>query len=133
MSAPKLFRKEEVDGKIVVEVSGKAFGKAKDVAFGLDGTVVLIVLANDNSEAQVTMDRVMGVGDYIVITREAPQPKPSAALVNKPVAAPAPAPAVMAPPPVVPVPAVAGASFCRSCGNTLRPGAKFCTKCGTPA
>ena len=56
-----MFRKDEVDGKIVVEASGKAFGKAKDIAFGLDGTVALIVVGNDNSEVQITMDRVMGV------------------------------------------------------------------------
>lgn len=132
LSAPKLFRKEEVDGKVVVEVSGKAFGKAKDVAFGLDGTVALIVLTNDNSEAQITMDRVMGVGDYIVIRRDAPQPKPAPAPVKRPAAAPAVVPVMAAPSPVPPAPAVAMANVCRSCGASLRPGAKFCTKCGTP-
>jgi sporulation protein YlmC with PRC-barrel domain len=132
LSAPKLFRKEEVDGKVVVEVSGKAFGKAKDVAFGLDGTVALIVLTNDNSEAQITMDRVMGVGDYIVIRRDAPQPKPAPAPVKRPAAAPAVVPVMAAPSPVPPAPAVAMANVCRSCGASLRPGAKLCTKCGTP-
>ena len=122
LSAPKLFRKDEVDGKVVVEISGKAFGKAKDVAFGLDGTVALIVLTNDNSEVQITMDRVMGVGDYIVIRRDAPQPKPAPAVV----------PVMAAPSPALPVAPVAMANVCRSCGASLRPGAKFCTKCGTP-
>jgi sporulation protein YlmC with PRC-barrel domain len=123
-----MFRKDEVDGKIVVEANGKAFGKAKDIAFGLDGTVALIVLTNDNSEVQVAMDRVMGVGDYIVIRRDSPQPKvapPQPA--KKPVVAPAPVPVMASPPPA----AMAGGA-CRSCGAPLKPGAKFCTKCGTP-
>ena len=110
-----MFRKEEVDGKIVVEASGKALGKAKDIAFGLDGTVALIVLTNDNAEVQVTMDRVMGVGDYIVIRSDRPQQW--VAPPSPPVTAPPPAPMV---------------SVCRNCGAPLKPGAKFCTKCGTP-
>jgi sporulation protein YlmC with PRC-barrel domain len=125
-----MFRKDEVDGKIVIEANGKAFGKAKDIAFGLDGTVALIVLTNDNTEAQITMDRVMGVADYIVIRRDRPEPKvaPPPTPVKKPVVV-APAPVMAAPPP----PMAPAATSCRSCGAPLKPGAKFCTKCGTPA
>ncbi len=133
-----MFRKDEVDGKVVVEASGKALGKAKDIAFGLDGSVALIVVGNDNSEIQIMMDRVAGVADYIVVRREVKgdpsaqrKPQPMA-----PAAAPAPAPT---PAPVrvnaeIPTPpAMAAAQVCRNCGASLRAGAKFCTKCGTPA
>ena len=127
-----MFRKDEVAGKIVVEASGKALGKASDVAFGLDGTVALIVVGNDNSEIQITMDRIAGVADYIVVRRDKAE--------NKAVASPPKmhaAPAIPPPPPVsqpmaIPVAPVATAPFCRGCGAPLKEGAKFCTKCGTP-
>ena len=138
-----MFRKEEVEGKIVIEASGKALGKAKDVAFGLDGTVALIVQGSDDAEIQVTMDRVAGVGDYIVVRRE----KAEAPLVKRPAVpamqqSPSPGP-VAAANPAMPAPRTAApmatpaaapaAAVCRSCGAPLRAGAKFCTKCGTPA
>lgn len=134
MSSAKLFRKDEVDGKTVVETTGNTFGNAKDVAFGLDGTVALIVLDKDNNEVQVTMDRVLGVGDYIVIRKEKLESKPPTPPAPQPVVTPPPAPPVppaapatpMAPPPTVMAPMV-----CKSCGAALKPGARFCTKCGT--
>lgn len=129
MYSSKFFRKDEVAGKIVVETSGKALGKTKDIAFGLDGTVAMIMLTNDNSEELITMDRVLGVGDYIVVKKAAPERNPSPAPVEGAASVP-PAYAIPAPPPV---PAAPIASICRNCGSSLRLGAKFCTKCGTPA
>jgi sporulation protein YlmC with PRC-barrel domain len=132
-----MFRKEEVDGKIVIEASGKALGKAKDIAFGLDGSVALIVTANDNSEIQITMDRILGMADYIVVRRDRPEPKVEAP--PKRVPAPVPAvpvraqarvnPGIPTAPMVVPV---AASPVCKGCGAPLKVGAKFCTKCGTP-
>lgn len=139
-----MFRKDEVAGKIVVEASGKSLGKAKDIAFGLDGSVALIVAGDDNSEVQISMDRVAGVADYIVVRREqaqqAPKKPPAPAPTPAAAPAPAPAPATAIPPPpaartvpVTPAPAMQPASLtCKSCGAPLRAGAKFCTKCGTP-
>jgi sporulation protein YlmC with PRC-barrel domain len=131
-----MFRKDEVDGKIVVEASGKALGKAKDIAFGLDGSVALIVLGNDNAEIQITMDRITGVADYIVVRRDRPEPKADVPQKR----APAPVAAAVAPVqaranpgiPAAPVAVpVAAAPVCKNCGAPLRVGAKFCTKCGT--
>jgi len=125
MPTGKLFRKEEVEGKVVIDSSGRSFGKAKDVAFGLDGMVALIVLKNDNSEVEVPLDHVTGVADYILI-REGSEPRPA-----PPSAA---APGAIPPPPAYqPAPPAAVGSFCKGCGAPLKPGAKFCTKCGTPA
>lgn len=129
MSSSKFFRKDEVAGKIVVETSGKALGKTKDIAFGLDGTVAMIMLTNDNSEELITMDRVLGVGDYIVVKKAVPERNPSAPPVEG-AASVSPAYAIPAP---SPVPAAPTAPVCRNCGSSLRLGAKFCTKCGTPA
>jgi sporulation protein YlmC with PRC-barrel domain/ribosomal protein L40E len=146
-----MFRKEEVDGKIVVEASGKALGKATDIAFGLDGSVALIVKGDDNSEVQVSMDRIVGVADYIVVRREQKSELPPEKTVASP-AAPPPAPVSTPPParvnpgiPVSSTPALSSAGavapaatsssagrVCRGCGAPVRPGAKFCTKCGTP-
>ena len=142
-----MFRKDEVAGKIVVEASGKSLGKAKDIAFSLDGTVVLIVSANDNSEVEIPMDRIAGVAEYIVVRRPQ-QSEPGAAAPKKPVQAPAPManpspsaipvpqqprtnPAI--PPAASPVPVAVSSSVCKNCGAPLRAGAKFCTKCGAPA
>jgi len=106
-----MFRKEEIEGKVVVEASGKALGSAKDIAFGLDGSVALIVVGGDNAEIQISTDRVEGVADYIVVRREQKgETNPNAA---------------------IPVQAPTAAAACRKCGAPLRAGAKFCTKCGT--
>lgn len=129
MSSSKLFRKDEVDGKIVIEASGRALGKAKDVAFGLDGTVALIVLSDDSSEVQIPLDRVTGVAEYIVVKSDRPQARAMAA----PASALAPPPPVPAAPQAAPPPAAMAGNHCRACGAALKPGAKFCTKCGTPA
>jgi sporulation protein YlmC with PRC-barrel domain len=132
-----MFRKEEVDGKVVVEASGKSLGKAKDIAFGLDGSVALIVAGNDNAEIQITMDRITGVADYIAVRRNQPEPRveaPPKKVVSAPAPAPAPAP-VRVNPAIPPPPAaapIAAANVCKGCGAPLRAGAKFCTKCGTP-
>jgi sporulation protein YlmC with PRC-barrel domain/ribosomal protein L40E len=134
-----MFRKEEVDGKIVIEASGKSLGKAKDIAFGLDGSVALIIVGNDNAEISITMDRIVGVADYIVVRRDRPEPKAPPMKATAPVAAPAPMaarvnPAIPAAPMaarVAAAPAAAGL-VCTGCGAPLRVGAKFCTKCGTP-
>ncbi len=128
MSSSKFFRKDEVAGKTVVETSGKALGKTKDIAFGLDGTVAMIMETNDNTEELITMDRVLGVGDYIVIKKAVPERSPSPAPVegaaSVPIAYAIPAPSA--------VPVAPAMSVCRNCGSSLRLGAKFCTKCGTP-
>jgi sporulation protein YlmC with PRC-barrel domain len=129
-----MFRKDEVDGKIVIEASGKALGKAKDIAFGLDGSVALIVMGNDNSEIQITMDRITGVADYIVVRRDRPEPKADVPQKRAPapMAAAAPAPVQPRVNPAIPaaIP-IAAAPVCKNCGAPLRVGAKFCTKCGT--
>ena len=157
-STPKLFRKDEVEGKVVVETSGKSIGKATDIAFSLEGTTALIVKGYDGAEIQVTMDRVTGVGDFIVVRREKGDPIP----VKKPVPPFPASPAIVTPtsppkvsipvtssptvpmasnpftstttttPPPEPVPASpAATTICKNCGGTLRAGARFCTKCGS--
>lgn len=127
-----MFRKDELAGKIVVESSGRSLGKAKDIAFGLDGSVALIVAADDGSEIQIGMDRIAGVAEYIVVRREqtgAPAAAPSSAPAS-PIPPPRPGSAI--PLPAAPAQAAVGPSVCRNCGAQLRAGAKFCTKCGTP-
>lgn len=137
MSAPKMFRKDELAGKTVIESSGKSLGKAKDVAFGLDGSIALIVAANDGSETQIGMDRVAGVAEYIVVMRE--QDVGPSTVRKAQSAGPASIPSPQNPPqsgsnPGIPAPVsvTAGSAVCRNCGAPLRAGAKFCTRCGTP-
>lgn len=142
-----MFRKDELVGKVVVEASGKSLGKAKDLAFGLDGTVVLIVEGNESQEVQVSMDRIAGVADYIVVRREGVVPKRPAPGVQQAVPVPSAPQAAESTNPLIPPPrtpasaeaptsssptAASTSNSCKSCGAQLRPGAKFCTKCGTP-
>jgi sporulation protein YlmC with PRC-barrel domain len=70
MSGPRFFRKDEVEGKSVIFSSGRIAGKVKDVVFGLDGTIVLVVENENDSEARVPMSMVMGVADYVVVNDE---------------------------------------------------------------
>lgn len=152
-SSPKLFRKDEVEGKVVVETSGRSIGKASDIAFSLEGTMALIVMGYDGAEIQIAMERVTGVGDFIVVRRDKGDPIPtktpiaatvpsapavvtpmSTARATIPVTSPPPPPpttitssSTISPPP--PPPSVT--TTCKTCGATLRAGARFCTKCGS--
>jgi len=126
LSSPKLFRKDEVQGKIVIDSSGRALGKAKDVAFGLDGTVALIVLTDENSEVQISLDRITGVDEYIVVRGATPP-----ATLAMTATMPARATPISAQPP--PAPVMVAANHCKNCGAIMKPGAKFCTKCGAPS
>jgi sporulation protein YlmC with PRC-barrel domain len=115
-----MFRKDEVDGKVVIENSGNAIGKVKDIAFGLNGSVVLIVTGVDSKEVQISMDRIEGVGDYIVVRKDNVQP-----------VVPTVSPSFVVNPTIPPPPTMTNWT-CRTCGAPLKTGAKFCTKCGTP-
>ena len=63
----KSFRKEDVVGKTVIETSGLVKGKVKDVVFDLEGTITFVVQGDDGSESQVTVARVTGISDHVVV------------------------------------------------------------------
>jgi sporulation protein YlmC with PRC-barrel domain len=113
----KLYRAGDVQGKLVIETSGNRLGKAKEIAFSLDGTTTLFLEKDDGSEAQVPTSRLVAIGEFVVVRSDAPQVQVAGAYQAPP------PPAVVPPPPPTPV--------CRSCGAPLKPNAKFCTKCGT--
>ncbi len=120
MSSAKYFRNGELQGKTVIETTGNRLGKAKEVAFSLDGTAMLFVEKDDGGERQVPTSKVIAIGEFIVVRSEVAQ------IPSVPSAAPSPPPM----PTMVPAP-VPPAFVCRSCGAVLKPGARFCTKCGT--
>ena len=62
----RLFRKEEVEGKTVVYSSGWVAGKVKDVVFGLDGTLILVVQKEDSKEIRIPVSAILGVADYVI-------------------------------------------------------------------
>jgi len=129
MSSPKYFRNGELQGKTVIETNGNRLGKAKEVAFSLDGTSVLYVEKDDGSESEVRSSKLIAIGEFIVVKSEGVQSPPIApppVIPQAPVAAPWPQPA-QAPAPVSTPPAMS----CRNCGAPLKPGSRFCTKCGT--
>jgi sporulation protein YlmC with PRC-barrel domain/ribosomal protein L40E len=144
MSSPKFFGKEEVEGKTVIETNGNRLGKAKGVAFSLEGATMLFVEKDDGTENQIPMSKVMAIAEFIVVRTEGVTSEP-----RPPQSGPAPAPASITPPslpttvpepphaPVTPSPPQATvpapppkARVCRLCGDKLKPGAKFCSRCG---
>lgn len=76
MSSSRLFHKEEVTGKTVIDSTGQVTGKVKDVMFNLDGAVILLVEKKDGSEMQLPLSKVTGVSEFVVTKSESlPQPR----------------------------------------------------------
>lgn len=100
----KPFRKEEVQGKTVIETSGKVGGKVKDLTFSLDGTITLIVAKEDGTEVQVPLKQVIGISDHVVVRSDAPAIAPAARF--------------------------SGAGGCKYCGAELPAGTTWCPACG---
>jgi len=144
MSSPKFFGKEEVEGKTVIETNGNRLGKAKAVAFSLEGATVLFVEKDDGTENQIPMSKVMAIAEFIVVRTEGvtsePRPPPAGRVAAPASVTPPPAPTTAPAAPYSPVtpsqpqataPAPPPmARVCRLCGDKLKPGAKFCTRCG---
>jgi len=63
----KTFRKEDVVGKTVIETTGAVKGKVTDVTFDLNGTITLIVKGSDGNESQVTVAKVTGISDHVIV------------------------------------------------------------------
>ena len=116
----KLFRSGEIQGKMVIDTAGNRLGKAKEVAFSLDGGTVLVIEKEDGSEAQVQTARLVAIGEFVVA--KPGQPEAPARGVT-PVSQQAPQTTTVPPP----------AQLCRNCGSPLKPGARFCTRCGASA
>ena len=63
----KTFRKEDVVGKTVIDTSGTVRGKVADVMFDLGVTVTLVVKGADGNESQVTIAKVTGISEHVVV------------------------------------------------------------------
>lgn len=96
----KTFRKEDIVGKPVIETSGIAKGKVKDVTFDLAGTITLIVDGVDGKETQVPVSKVTGISDDVVVRSDSA------------------------------VVATASGSVCKYCGKPMTPGQMWCPSCG---
>jgi sporulation protein YlmC with PRC-barrel domain len=107
----RLFRKEELEGKTVVYSSGWVAGKVKDVVFGLDGTLILVVQKEDGKELRIPMSAILGAADYIVAKDQASGAYAGAG--------------------GVPAGSEAStATVCKFCGTTIPPGTVYCPGCG---
>ncbi|MDG6925991.1 MAG: PRC-barrel domain-containing protein [Nitrososphaerota archaeon] len=112
MVSHKSFRKQDVEGKPVVYSSGRTAGKVKDLAFNLDGTILLIVEKEGGAENQVPMRMVTGMSDYVVVREETTRPT--------------------SPVPPTSISWVQGrrGRNCKFCGRDASPGTTWCPSCG---
>lgn len=70
LPSSRLFHKEEVVGKTVIDSGGRVAGRVKDVLFGLNGTVMLVVEKKDGAELQVPMSGVVGISEFVITRSE---------------------------------------------------------------
>ena len=70
MPSSRLFHKEEIEGKTVIDSGGRVTGKVKDVLFSMSGGVMLVVEKKDGSELQVPMSNVVGLSEYVITRSE---------------------------------------------------------------
>ncbi len=105
----RLFRKEEVEGKTVIYSSGWVAGKVKDVVFGLDGTLILVVQKEDGKQLRIPMNAVLGVADYVVARDQTGGPGSGEALSSTEPGA---------------------ITVCKFCGASIPPGTVYCPSCG---
>ncbi len=139
----QFFRNEDIQGKTVVEATGKTLGKAIQISFSLDGKMALVVETAENKETQVPMGRIMGVADYVILRPDtgseamSPPSQQSKVLVmedEKPQQMGVENEEVQIQNRPKPMGSTQGTAreqtVCPQCGNSLRVGVKFCTRCG---
>lgn len=109
MSSLRLFHKEDVVGKTVIDSTGLTTGIVKDVMFNLNSVVILVVEKKDGTEMQVPLSKVVGLSEFVVTGSES-------------LAQPA---------------SLGGASFtsasgyqCKFCGHEMSPTSVYCPSCG---
>ena len=70
MSASRLFHKDEVTGKTVIDSTGRVTGTVKYMLFSINGSVVLVVGKKDGTDVQVPMSSVVGLSEYVITRSE---------------------------------------------------------------
>ncbi len=126
-------KREDVVGKVVIDGNANSMGTVKDIAFSPTGDLAFVVEKKDGTEEMVPLSKVDRIGEYIVLKKEAPPPRPTTPPgAPPPPGAPAP-PGAPRPPVPGPPPQQAGnVIVCPVCGHPNPPDAKFCLKCGAP-
>jgi sporulation protein YlmC with PRC-barrel domain len=109
MSSLRLFHKEDVVGKTVIDSTGQTSGMVKDVMFSLNSVVILVVEKKDGTEMQLPLSKVVGLSEFVVTRSESPSQPTSAG----------------------------GTSFastsghqCKFCGHEMLPASLYCPSCG---
>jgi len=100
----KAFRKEDIEGKTVIETSGKVGGKVKDVTFSLDGAITFIVVKDDGTERPISLKQVVGISDHVIVRGDAPMTSPGMT--------------------------TSAVQVCKFCGSELSPTSTWCPRCG---
>jgi PRC-barrel domain. len=67
MSERRFYRREEIIGKIAINMLGKSVGSVKDIAYDSEGRMALIVDSKDEGEKYFSIDEIVAIGDYVLV------------------------------------------------------------------
>jgi sporulation protein YlmC with PRC-barrel domain len=139
----KLFSRDKIVGKQVIDSNGMILGTIKDIAFDIPmGKMALTIVDDKGKATEVASEDVAAVGDVILLKNpeaEAQMGVRAATSVLTPASAPtragvpSPASSPAATPGAAPAPATrTGAPGpCPNCAYQNEPDSRFCIKCGT--
>ncbi|AWR97454.1 zinc-ribbon domain-containing protein [Acidianus sulfidivorans JP7] len=67
MSYKKIYKREDLVGKQVINQEGNIVGIVKDTGYDAEGKMAIIVATKDNKEEYYSITEIRGIGDVIVL------------------------------------------------------------------
>ncbi|WP_187152673.1 zinc-ribbon domain-containing protein [Acidianus manzaensis] len=102
MSTRKIYKREDIVGKQVINQDGNIVGIVKDTGYDESGRMAIIVSTKDNKEQYYSITDIRGIGDVIVLREIQPQIPPNSIIC-----------------PNCGYPNPAGSQYCIKCGTRL--------------
>jgi sporulation protein YlmC with PRC-barrel domain len=114
----KFYKREELEGKPVVDQEARIRGKVEDLAITEDGQVGISIKNDDGEERLLKLDEIKKIADVILLTEEVPAEKE-------------PEPNLSQPESEETTGETTPTNICPNCGYENRQSMNFCVKCGT--
>lgn len=140
LSEQNLVKRDELVGKVVVNMKAEKLGEVKGVAYDANGRKELIVSSAEGIDKIYPIDQAIAIKDVILLEESKTTPT-TPKIDTQPNRQPPPshAPALPNPPPPIPrfptTPSQTSAvamKTCQFCKRENRPQSKFCVQCGKP-